>query len=74
MIRFVFRLILFSSNNYDLNLLLKEYNPSFILNQMFNLTDFSNLIDTPEKLISSIKLNEESFSNSTIPSNQIVNA
>ncbi len=66
-------MILFSSNDYDLNMNLKKFKPTFVLNQVFNSTDFSNQIEAPEKLIDIVNSNSELFQfENDAPSNQIV--
>ena len=64
---------MFSSNDYDLNLKFKTLKPTFLLNQIFNQTDFSTQIETPEKLIEMVNINSELFPfENDVPSNQIV--
>ena len=49
---------MFNIHDYNLNLKFKLYNPSFVINQVFKETDFTNNIQTPANLIDALKQNE----------------
>jgi hypothetical protein len=65
-----FRLILFSSNNYDLNFKFRALNPHFVVNHLFNNPDFKKYLETPEKLIKSINDNQNDL-NGSYPNNVV---